>query len=244
MWGRGFAGLRLVGRSIHKIDIEPAVIVVVQQANAGALGFEDELLLRSARLVTPSRKASGRGDILKDNGAGLHKSTGGEGAVLAVEFRLLRAGGGHPSAGLLHCGGGGVGLQGRCAGCRGLLRTQPGDACHCNDHEEDRKSRSSREGMRTGSVILQSAPHAEQGTIDFHCRFSISSVLLFTSALIQGCVPQMFRLLRTGCEVRSGEQKLNLLFDLAEVGFSLKPGANHAAAVNKIGNREAEDSAV
>ena len=44
----------------------------------------------------------GLGNILEDNRAGFYKAAGGDGAVLAVELRLLRTGIGHSALGLLH----------------------------------------------------------------------------------------------------------------------------------------------
>ena len=50
----------------------------------------------------PAGKPGGLGNILEDNGAGFYKAAGGDGAVLAIELSLLRAGIGHSANGLLH----------------------------------------------------------------------------------------------------------------------------------------------
>ena len=39
-----FAGQRFVCRSADKINVEPAIVVVVDQANAGALRFKQQAL--------------------------------------------------------------------------------------------------------------------------------------------------------------------------------------------------------
>ena len=40
--------------TVHQVDVEPAVVVIIDQANARSVGFEDELLLRHAHLVDPA----------------------------------------------------------------------------------------------------------------------------------------------------------------------------------------------
>ena len=48
---------RIEGGTVDQVDVEPAVVVVVEQANAGAVGFDDEVFLGHAHLVTSSRRA-------------------------------------------------------------------------------------------------------------------------------------------------------------------------------------------
>ncbi|MGA3263869.1 MAG: hypothetical protein ABSC47_07465 [Terracidiphilus sp.] len=48
----------------------------------------------------PARKPGGLGNILEDNWAGFLKAAGGDGAVLAIELRLLWTGIGHSALGL------------------------------------------------------------------------------------------------------------------------------------------------
>jgi len=52
--------------------------------------------------VMPARESGSFGSILEDNWAGFLKAAGGDGAVLAIELRLLRTGIGHSALGLLH----------------------------------------------------------------------------------------------------------------------------------------------
>ena len=96
-----FARKRIVSRAVHQINVKPAVIVIVQKTDARALGFQNKTLFGSARRVMPARKSSSCGNILKDYGAGFYKAAGGDGAVLAIELRLLRTGTGHSALGFL-----------------------------------------------------------------------------------------------------------------------------------------------
>ncbi len=82
------------GGSVHDVDIEPAVVVVIEQRDAGADGFQDVILLRSAHLVLPGGEAGLLRDVLKDDGAGLHKAAGSDGAILRIENRRKHARGG------------------------------------------------------------------------------------------------------------------------------------------------------
>ena len=62
-----FAVERVEGRAVDQVDVEPAVVVVVDQADAGAVGLDDELLFRHAHLVDPAGEAGLFGDVLKDH---------------------------------------------------------------------------------------------------------------------------------------------------------------------------------
>ncbi len=48
-----FAVERIEGGAVDDVNIEPAVVVVIDQAHAGAIGFNDVLLLRRSHLVGP-----------------------------------------------------------------------------------------------------------------------------------------------------------------------------------------------
>ncbi len=55
--GRLFLAVQsLKRRAVDQIDVRPAVVVVVDQADAGAVGLDDEALLRHAHLVDPAGK--------------------------------------------------------------------------------------------------------------------------------------------------------------------------------------------
>jgi len=60
---------RLVGRSVYEIDIQPAVVVIVQQTNAWAFCLQDEALCRRTGRVMPARKACCLGNILENDRA-------------------------------------------------------------------------------------------------------------------------------------------------------------------------------
>src|SRR6185437_6719222 len=57
---------RIESRSVHKIDIEPAVVIVIDEAYAGAIRLDDEVLFRRAHLVTPVGEPSLPRDVFKD----------------------------------------------------------------------------------------------------------------------------------------------------------------------------------
>src|SRR6202042_2396641 len=87
-FGRGgFTGHRIGGGTADEIDVEPAVVVVVDEANAGAVGFNDEFLFGSAHGVLPGGQASGGGNVLKDDGAGLDEAARSDRAILLIEDR-------------------------------------------------------------------------------------------------------------------------------------------------------------
>ena len=72
------------GRAVHQVDVEPAIVVVVDQADARAVRLHDELLLRHAHLVDPAGEACGLGDVLKDHRALIDESTGSDRPLLGV----------------------------------------------------------------------------------------------------------------------------------------------------------------
>ena len=101
---RGLAGERVIGRAIDEVDVEPAVVVVVDKAHAGAVGLQDVLFGAGAHHVLPASQAGRLAHILKNNGAGVDKAACGDGAVLRVVDGSERAGHGvaaHARGGLL-----------------------------------------------------------------------------------------------------------------------------------------------
>ena len=79
--GGFFAVEGVEGRAVDEVDIEPAVVVVVDEADAGAVGFDDEPLLGGAHDVFPAGEASGGGSVLEDDGAGVYYAAGGDGGL-------------------------------------------------------------------------------------------------------------------------------------------------------------------
>ena len=100
---RCFARQGVVGRAVHQVDVEPAVVVVVDQAHSRPLGLENEALFRRAGGVMPTGQARGFGHILEDDRARLDEASRGDGAMLAVELGLVRPGIGHSAALRLRC---------------------------------------------------------------------------------------------------------------------------------------------
>ena len=83
---RGFflAVQRIERGAVDEVDVEPAVVVVVDQAHAGAVGLDDEILLRRAHFVGPAGESGGLGDVLKDDRSGVDESARRDGALLFV----------------------------------------------------------------------------------------------------------------------------------------------------------------
>ena len=79
-----FAVERVEGRAVDQVDIEPAVVVVVDQAHARAVGLDDEVLFRHAHLVDPAGEPGLLGDVLKDHRPFVDESAGGDGPLLRV----------------------------------------------------------------------------------------------------------------------------------------------------------------
>ena len=75
---------RVECRAVDEVDIEPAVVVVVDQADAGSVGLNDEVLLRHAHLVDPAGEPGLFGDVLKDHRPLVDESSGGDGPLLRV----------------------------------------------------------------------------------------------------------------------------------------------------------------
>ena len=50
----GLPGKRIIIRSVYEIDIQPAVIVVIQQADAWPFLLQNKFLLRSSSCVMPA----------------------------------------------------------------------------------------------------------------------------------------------------------------------------------------------
>src|SRR6185437_2528740 len=59
----------VVGRAIHQIDIEPSIIVVIKERNAGAKGLDDVAFLRRAHAMSPCCEPGSLCSISKDHRA-------------------------------------------------------------------------------------------------------------------------------------------------------------------------------
>src|ERR1017187_7420910 len=81
---RFFAIKRAESRPVDQIIIEPAVVVVVDKANTGAVGLDDELLLRHTHLVYPSGKPCLLGNVFEDDRPLVDESSRGDWSPLFV----------------------------------------------------------------------------------------------------------------------------------------------------------------
>src|SRR6185437_10886007 len=85
--GRGLLAVEGVeGGAVDEVDVEPPIVVVVDETDAGAIGFDDEVFFGRAHLMDPAGEARLFGDVLEDDGrlAGLDEAAGSDGAVLLV----------------------------------------------------------------------------------------------------------------------------------------------------------------
>src|SRR6266576_5250133 len=80
-----FSAQSINSRSIGEIDIEPAIVVVVDQADTGAVCLNDVMLLRRSHGVLPCSQARLLGDVLKDGGPAFDEAASGDWPVFAVE---------------------------------------------------------------------------------------------------------------------------------------------------------------
>ena len=122
----GFAVESVVCGAVDDVDVEPAVVIVVEQGNAGANGFKDVGLLGRAHLVGPLGQAGFFRDVLEDDRAGLDEAAGGDGAVFGVEDRGKDAAGGRSALLRGRSGGGAAAIKGRLGRWRLRFR-RPGD---------------------------------------------------------------------------------------------------------------------
>ena len=134
-----FASLGFEGGTVDEVNVEPAVVVVVDEAHAGAIGFDDEMLFGSAHGVLPGGEAGFFCDVLEDDGAGFDEAAGGDGAVLLIED------GGVDATSVDSAGGRGLAAFLGLVGLRGL-RHQRG---RCRD---DRAEDECGESQATGAA--------------------------------------------------------------------------------------------
>ena len=89
LWWRFLTVERLVGRTIDEVNVEPAIVVVVQQRYTRSFGFEDEAFLRSSCCVMPTGKASLLGGIHENDGPCLDHTACGNGPMGRVVDSLI-----------------------------------------------------------------------------------------------------------------------------------------------------------
>ena len=62
---RHLATLGVISGTVHKIDVEPAVIVIIQKAYARSIGLDDEFLFRRAHDVLPRSQTGLAGNVFE-----------------------------------------------------------------------------------------------------------------------------------------------------------------------------------
>src|SRR5579864_8857490 len=115
-WGGFLARQCSEGRTVHQVDVEPAVIVVVKQGHAGTRGFKNSRLFRTSRAMVKLVESGLLRDIKKNQRGAINKPPGSDGTGLRVFNRGMRSAGRNPHwLGLLwlvvrrvlrHCSGG------------------------------------------------------------------------------------------------------------------------------------------
>jgi hypothetical protein len=94
--GRGFLAIEGVEcGAVDQIDVEPAVVVVIDQSHAGAVRFKDKGLLWPTHHMAPPAQARRFGHILKDHRPGFGKPTRSDRPSFSVVLGLVHAAVGH-----------------------------------------------------------------------------------------------------------------------------------------------------
>ena len=65
----GFSAERVVGHAIDEVDVEPSIVVVIEQCDATAEGLDDLRLGARAAVIAPARQTRLSGIVLEDHGA-------------------------------------------------------------------------------------------------------------------------------------------------------------------------------
>src|SRR5262249_29384039 len=72
-----FALERGKGRAIHEIDVEPTIVVIVEEGHAGARSFENGALFRAAHFVVKDVETGGVRRVDENDGSAIDKTTCG-----------------------------------------------------------------------------------------------------------------------------------------------------------------------
>jgi hypothetical protein len=99
----------LDGRAVDHVDVEPAVVVVIQQGDARAGGLKDIFLFERSHLVMPGGESRLLGDVLENHRTVFDETAGGDGSAFGIKDWSEHAGGSRSAArcGLDWAGGGG-----------------------------------------------------------------------------------------------------------------------------------------
>ena len=90
----GAAFGRLIRTAVDEVDVQPSVVVIIQQRDTGAEGLDDVALLCRADPVLEGGQTGFRGDVLKHDGTGFDEAPRGNRTLLRVENRGVRTPGG------------------------------------------------------------------------------------------------------------------------------------------------------
>ena len=82
------------GRAVDEVDVEPTVVVVIEESDAGAGGIEDGGFFWGARALMEAGEAGLPGDIFEDDGSVVNEAARGNRAMERVaDWRVSTAGG-------------------------------------------------------------------------------------------------------------------------------------------------------
>src|ERR1700734_818351 len=91
LWRGCLSAPGVEGRTIDEINIEPAIVVVVDQAHARTVRLDDKTLVWRAHRVLPNSQARFLCDVLKDGGTSLDEAPSGDRSMFTVENRRMRS---------------------------------------------------------------------------------------------------------------------------------------------------------
>src|SRR5713101_8761516 len=88
---------RIECRAVHEIDIEPAIVVEVDQADARTIGLNKEVFLWHAHFVAPATESGLLRGVFEDDRSLIAKPAGRDGSILRVVNRSRGYSRGDPS---------------------------------------------------------------------------------------------------------------------------------------------------
>src|ERR1700733_703950 len=93
MGWRRLSGHGIVSRPTDQINVEPAVVVIIEQRYSRTYGLDDESVFGRAHYVPPARQSGFLRDVLEDDGPAVYKSPGGNRSLFAIKHsRMCSAG--------------------------------------------------------------------------------------------------------------------------------------------------------
>ena len=83
------------GGTIEEVNVQPAVVVVIEEADAGAGSVKDSGFFGRAGTMAKLVEAGLFGDFEENDGSAVHEATGSDGTRLRILHWSVRAAGGH-----------------------------------------------------------------------------------------------------------------------------------------------------